>query len=197
MDENDKAVYFNYRTIENDLATLLKAVDLTESNYSVNSAEIRKIILASCSMIESCIPSLEKYLKFKYEKIDGESKADFIYRKTKEHGYDLENLTPSLQFEHFTPWKPPLLWWDAYNTIKHPDKDQTILFYKAAIDSVLALFSIVVLLTSRTRIQLFWHDHDLVKICKIGSKQQIDYNAQQTLESILNWTYKGSDASIE
>ena len=59
MDDKEKAIYFNYRTVENDLAALLRAIDLTDANYSVNSAEIRKIILASCSMIESCVPSLK------------------------------------------------------------------------------------------------------------------------------------------
>lgn len=188
MDDKEKAIYFNYRTVENDLAALLRAIDLTDANYSVNSAEIRKIILASCSMIESCVPSLKAAISPTATINNGESIANFIDRITKEQGYNLENVAPLLQFESFSPWTKPLSWWDAYNAVKHPKRDQTdIQFFKAAIDSVLALFILALMLTRKTSIGIFWHDHDLVKISEKGSNKPINYAAQTTLEKILGW----------
>ena len=182
-----QAIYQNYRAIEHDLETLLRYVDLSKCNYSVNSAEIRKIILASCAMIESCAPLIKDNIQSKGA-LPKQINAKFINKLTKDNGIDLENLQPLICSEKFNPWEHPFLWWEAYNTIKHSERSQdNIKFFKAAIDSVLALFVLVVLLTRHTTISLFWHEHDLVKISEKGSNKPINYAAQTSLEKILGW----------
>jgi hypothetical protein len=57
--DNIYAIQQNYRTLEADLAILCRYIDLTEEDYHVNSAEVRKLMLASCSMIESMLPDIK------------------------------------------------------------------------------------------------------------------------------------------
>ncbi|MBM3468692.1 MAG: hypothetical protein FJX71_04600 [Alphaproteobacteria bacterium] len=171
--------YHDYRSVEHDLGILLRFIDLSENHYCTNSGEIRKIILASCSAIESCIPLIQKELDVYENKKSDESIADFIYRILNDQGYHLENLQPILHYYQFNPWKERKTWWKAYNTIKHADKnDNNILFFKAAIESVLAFFAIMVFLTRKSGIGIFWHQHDLVKINEKGLGRSINYLAQ-------------------
>lgn len=178
-------VYYNYRVVENDLSILLRFVDLTKENYVTNGAEIRKLILASCSLIESCLPQILAHIQSS-EKNEGESIAGFISRITNDKEYNLENLQPLIQLKKFNPWGNFTSWWSAYNAIKHHERNQDgINFFQAAVESVLALFVLVVLLTSKTSIKIFWNEHDLVKISIKGSNKGINYLQNESLEQIF------------
>lgn len=182
-----QGIYQNYKAVEHDLGILLRFVDLSSCNYSVNSAEIRKIILASCAMIESCAAPIKNSIGSQTE-LPSHINAKFIHDITDETGLHLENLQPLLYGNKFNPWEVPFLWWDAYNAVKHSEKNQdNIKFFKAAIDSVLALFTLVVLLTRKTRIPSFWHEHDLVQISPKDSCKCINYDSIGSLEKILGW----------
>ena len=189
MDKDIWEIVYNYRAVEADLSVLLRYVDLNKSNDSVNSAEIRKIILLACSMIESLIPSIKTSLsieKLEPNKKEKENIADCIKRVTSENGYLLEALQPILSGQKFDPWKEPSSWWKIYNDIKHSEqRSLDPKPYKAAIDSVLALFVLTVLLTRETSIEIFWHKSDLVRISRADSQKPIQYDANKTLDAII------------
>lgn len=181
--------YQNFKALENDLVTLLRFVELSEENYQVNSAEIRKLILASCSMIESLTPALKNDLQYNTLQEKTESAAQYIFRITKEKNIDITNLKPIIYGKKFNPWEENRLkeWWNAYNTIKHSEKDQdNINFFEAAINSVVAFFVLVALLTRKTSIHIFWHEYDLIKLSG-DTDSPIPYNQQSSISSIFKW----------
>lgn len=179
--------YNNFKSIEADLVTLLRYVELNEDNYRTYSAEIKKLILASCSFIETNYFFLLDEFNIVHKNDKEESIASKIYKMTLEKNCPLTNLTPSIQNQIFSPWLPTKVkdknmykfrWWDAYNTCKHPDhsKDLKIEYFKSAVESVAALFSITVLLTSQSAINIFWHSSDFVKIQTARFKPLSIYN---------------------
>lgn len=179
----------DYRALEHDLLSLIRYIDLAEENYKVNSAEVRKLILASCSMIESIVPAVEKSINHQHDQKqrcnNAESIAMYIKRFTNEKEFDLTNIQPMLYGEKFNPWNT-LDWWHSYNKIKHQSKsDRETEYFKAAIYSVLAFFSLVVLLTRTTTINLFWHPSDVIKLSVKNSNKPIDYNSSTTLKHII------------
>lgn len=179
--------YNNFKSIEADLITLLRYVELNEDNYKTSSAEIKKLILAACSFIETNYFFLLDEFNLTHKNNKGESIASKIYKMTGEKNCPLTNLTPSIQSKIFSPWSPTEVndektykfeWWDAYNACKHPDpkKDLKIEYFKSAIESVAALFSTTVFLTSQSAINIFWHSSDFVKIQTVKFKPLSIYN---------------------
>lgn len=174
--DSSRQLYNNFKSVEADLIVLLRYVELSKNNYKTTSAEIRKIILSACSFIELSYPLLLTELKSPDTKKEKESIASAIYRVTKEKNCILSNLTPNIQNEPFTPWNPTITnldntykfnWWEAYNACKHKKSNinlEEIEFFKSAIESVAALFSLTVFLTSKTQINFFWYVSDFIKI---------------------------------
>lgn len=186
MDKKWQA-YNNFKSIEADLITLLRYVELNEDNYKTSSAEIKKLILAACSFIETNYFYLLDEFNLTHKNKKGESIASKIYTITAEKNCPLTNLTPSIQSKIFSPWSPIEIkdekiykfgWWDAYNKCKHPElnKDLKIEYFKSAVESVAALFSTTVFLTSQSAINIFWHPSDFVKIQTIKFKPLSIYN---------------------
>jgi hypothetical protein len=167
-------LYYNYRTVEADLLILLRYIDLKASNYKTTSAEIRKITLASCSLIETLNNEMEKELG-KISRQNKESIPVALYRKCENKKCDLYKLAPILQEMQFNPWlldcdsdteKDGFNWWTAYNSIKHGNPK--IATFESCINSVTAAFVLTVFLTSETKTDLFWNQHDSIKICTVG-----------------------------
>jgi len=183
-------LYNNFKVVEADLILLLRYIDLDQKHYKTTSAEIRKIILSTCSLIELSYPLLLNELnssRIKSKK-KNESLASNIYNITLQQSCPLSNITPEIQNKFFTPWTPTTEnrdktykfdWWDAYIATKHvkPNNSSSqILFFKSAIDSICALFSLTVFITSKIQINSFWHSSDFIKIRTIKYKPLSIYN---------------------
>lgn len=166
-------IYNNFKSVESDLVTLLRYVDLDERNYSANSSEIRKLILLSCSLVEQSF----RLLKIELQVPDSffPKKATIpkkIFLITTHCKCPFNNLRPKIQEKSFNPWEPSSKdsisfdWWNTYIACKHANATNNLPFFKSAVESVAALFIITVFLTSKTGIQLgiFWHLNDYIKI---------------------------------
>ncbi|ARN84980.1 hypothetical protein [Candidatus Nucleicultrix amoebiphila] len=194
-------IYNNYRSVEADLRTLLMYVDLDKNNYQTDSAEIRKIVLSSCAMIEQSLNLVTNKLNTSIRKCSC-SAASRIENYLRTNGFDLSILTPYIRPIYLTPWERGSLsskkscdcyqfdWWQVYNHIKHGKEAGEDKPFKAALDSVAALFSIVVFLTSGSRIDLFWNISDLLKIATKETPKYLNfYNTISTLENKI-WQNK-------
>lgn len=182
-----------FLAIESDLDACTRYVDFSEKNYTTFSIEFARIILASCSEIDTIMKLLCK-------KIDSAKRAENIlsyfpiigakYSKFTES----EIIVPRYKLE-FKPWKgwnnsTPPTWWTGYNKIKHHRDENSENFQYANLEN--ALQSVAGLLF----VILYYYDctYDVKNEIKIDWKQEPKLFETQTYSSwdegaSISWSY--------
>ncbi|MCF6808187.1 hypothetical protein L3V79_07530 [Thiotrichales bacterium 19S9-12] len=157
--------YMSFKAIENDLLSLLRYVDLNENNYCTTSAEIRKVLLISCQMVEiigkGILDSECDNLPVK----DRVSFPEYFMNTLKVRcSNDISVVTPRIYNEFFKPWYTDKInsWWGAYNNIKHNNlKGGTFI---NCLYAICAFYSLIVYITRKSSINYFWHRSDLIQV---------------------------------
>lgn len=149
-----------FLAIESDLEKCSRYVDFSKNNYNTFSLELARIILVSCSEIDTVLKNLCK-------KIDATKRPDKIteyypiitskYPKFTE--YQIEIPRYKIELQPWKEWKAtqgPDWWSKGYNKIKHErDKNFMAASLENALNATAGLFSVMLYYYRDT------YDHDI------------------------------------
>ena len=121
-DEFIKVYWKQYRLLERDLIQTDDYVSIEKDNYNTFSSQYTKLLLTTCSEMDSIAEILcgmhENKIPFGIK-----NKLDLLieeypnlkkYRVNTKYPYDIKNIAPMVKFDDSVSD-----WWQAYNDIKH------------------------------------------------------------------------------
>lgn len=121
-DEFLKVYWKQYRLLERDLIQTDDYVSIDKDNYTTFSSQYTKLLLTTCSEMDSIAEQLcgihEGKIPFgirnKLDVLIEEYPNLKKYRVNTKYPYDIKNITPMVKFDDSVSD-----WWQAYNDIKH------------------------------------------------------------------------------
>lgn len=121
-DEFLKVYWKQYRLLERDLILTDDYVSIDKDNYNTFSTQYTKLLLTTCSEMDSIAELLcgshggkvPYGIKNKLDELIKEYPNLKEYRVNMKYPYDIKNITPMIKFgDSISDW------WQAYNDIKH------------------------------------------------------------------------------
>ncbi|MCF6775704.1 hypothetical protein L3V83_03850 [Thiotrichales bacterium 19X7-9] len=185
--------YMNFRAIENDLFNLLRYVDLNEGNYFTTSAEIRKILLTSCQMVEiignGILDSECTSLPKKGNKSFPKYFMDSLNEKCSDN---ISVVTPKIYNDLFEPWSVIDSWWGAYNDLKHNKLESGT--FENCLNAICAFYSLMMYITRKSSIKQFWHQSDLIQPWgkvngKVVTNRSLHNNRDRQIYKWFDWSH--------
>lgn len=148
-----------FKTIEDDLYVISKYIKFDQRNFSAYSVELSKVLIFTCSEIESIFKIFcDEVYKTKVNNIGGFKEKLLQYP---EHLALIESFNVKVEksIGDIIPWSnfstQDLKWWRAYNKLKHEYTDNLIEGnLENVITSVTGLYCILICLQLVTKIEV-------------------------------------------